>query len=36
MYYKVIENKDKNSKIRYINTTNRDRILREIEKEIEQ
>lgn len=36
MYYKIIENKDKNSKIRYINATNRDRILREIEKEIEQ
>ena len=36
MYYKIIENKDKNSKIRYINAINRDRILKEIEKEIEQ
>lgn len=31
MYYKAVENKDKNTKIRYINVLNRDRVLYEIE-----
>ena len=34
MYYKAIENKDKNTKIRYINALNRDRVLYEIEKNL--
>ena len=31
MYYKAVENKDKNTKIRYINVLNRDRVLYEME-----
>ena len=34
MYYKAIENKDKDTKIRYINALNRDRVLYEIEKNL--
>ena len=34
MYYKAIENKEKNTKIRYINALNRDRVLYEIEKNL--
>lgn len=34
MYYKAIENKNKNTKLRYINNLNIDRALREIEKSL--
>lgn len=34
MYYKAIENKEKNTKIRYINALNKDRVLYEIEKNL--
>ncbi|MBU5336276.1 hypothetical protein [Intestinibacter bartlettii] len=34
MYYRVIENKDKATKLRYINALNRDRVLFEIEKSL--
>ena len=34
MYYRVIDNKDKNSKLRYINSINKDRVLHEINKNI--
>lgn len=32
MYYRIIENKEKHTKLRYINSLNRDRVLKEIEK----
>ena len=34
MYYRAIENKDKNTKLRYINNLNIDRVLQEIEKSL--